>query len=490
MKKLFALTLCLFMLWLNPAIADDYDSTIDAAFDSGQVVFRQAQFQMPNPEECEIVLPPAEFWDVFGFDAISEVQLRGALVSAQYMIVSYTPDGRCGLGLLAVGDAILPIAVSPGRVAIICPTEERGVYNEAGMLGRVFGHLYLEAKPQQYFGMGDEGVIWSPSGHYFCIINNTVLLQRMQPAYGSPILVDTQTGEMFSVDSFSTKITSANGGCWLAGCFSADERYFYAMVYSGRYGKHYTLVRYDIDTCEATPCSEGFDFNGLPAISELRNGSLIMLIDAYKADDTQSLAVLSPDGITEMSPLSVQTDTWKFMARRLCYSAKSGWALMRGWLYGKPSMNWNSDNPVFGYGFLRMRPDDSLADGMDTVWMISCNTLTAEAYDINQIREITISGRALFDFIEQHMAIADMKLSPDGRYAAVLAVKRDNMHNTINAQVLIIQLEDMKTLPAKNIDIDENTAGSLLLSLNKSIPCLDWSEAGLLCLWNGLWELS
>ncbi len=487
MKRMFALSLCLLALWLSPALADDYDSAIDAMFDSGKVVFRQVPFRMPDPEACEIVLPPAEYWDFVGYDEMSEGQLRGALETAQYMIASYAPDGESGLGMLGVGNAILPVAVSANRVAVICPTEGRGVYGEEGALGKVFGHLYLKPNPKQYFGMGDEGVIWSPSGRYFCIINNTALLQQMQTVYGSPILVDTQTGEMFSIDSFSHKLTSPDGGWWLAGCFSGDEQYFYALVCSNRYSKRYTLVRYDIETCETTPCGEGFDSNGLPTISLLQNGNILVLVDAYKAEQTQALSVISPEGTTETTPLSFNTETWKFMPRRLNYSAKSGWGLLRGWLYGKPALQLNTDKPVFGYALQRMRLDSN--GGTDTVWMISAEAQIAVEYGVDQIQEVIATARDVYEFIQQHMLIADVKLSPDGRYAAVLVVKRDNLQNLINSKVLIIRLEDMKTLPAEGIDIDENTAENLTLFVDQSIARLNWSQAGLLCLWNGLWQL-
>ena len=239
MKKLLAILMTLsLLLCALPAAAEGYDDALDAAFEAGRVAFTKADFPLPDLATCEIVAPPDELWVFAGIEPMNEAQMRAALARAELAVFSYAPDGRSGIGMLAVAEGALPFAVSPNRLAIIWPNESRGTYDSYGQLGKVYQRffLYQDSAPGP-FGMGEEGAIWSSSGRYCCVLNSMRVLQEMRLEFGAPLIVDTQTGELFALDNCNPTLMSADGGCWIGGCFAGDDSAFYAMAVASRYGK-------------------------------------------------------------------------------------------------------------------------------------------------------------------------------------------------------------------------------------------------------------
>ena len=239
MKKLLAILLILSMLLCAlPALAEGFDDALDAAFEAGRVKFTQANYPLPDLATCEIVAPPDELWQFAGIEPMDEAQMRAVLTQAELTVFSYAPDGQSGIGLLAVGGAALPFAMSPDRLAIIWPREDRGVQDSYGIMDKVYHRFYfgqdLGASP---FGMGEEGAIWSHSGRYCCVVNGMRVLREGRVEFGAPFMVDTQTGELFALDAFNPKLLSEDGGCWIGGCFAGDDSAFYAMAVASRYGK-------------------------------------------------------------------------------------------------------------------------------------------------------------------------------------------------------------------------------------------------------------
>ena len=111
MKKLLAIALILsLLLCALPALAESYDDALDAAFKAGRVAFTRADFPLPDLATCEIVAPPNEFWQFIGVEAMDEAQMRATLAQAELAVFSYAPDGRSGIGMLAVGEGALPFA--------------------------------------------------------------------------------------------------------------------------------------------------------------------------------------------------------------------------------------------------------------------------------------------------------------------------------------------------------------------------------------------
>ena len=477
MKKLFAIVLILsLMLCTLPVMAEGYDEALDAAFEAGRVAFTQAGFLLPDLATCEIVEPPDDLWQFAGIEPMDDAQIRAVLAQAELAVFSYAPDGQSGIGMMVVGEGVLPFAMSPDRLAVIWPREDRGVQDSYDLMDKVYHRFYFGQDPgARHFGMGEEGAVWSPTGRYCCVLNSTRVLQEMHIEFGAPFIIDTQTGELFALDAFNPKLMSEDSGCWIGGCFSRDDSAFYAMTFANRYEDRYTLVRYDLETCEAAPCA-GFAVNSLPAMTMLADGNIFALLDSWKRDDPQMLASIAPDGSVVTREMLLKGDIWRFRAVSACCSAESGWALLRG--------TFILDDNLGGYlGLQRLRAADGFAEGAETLWMLSADTHQFEALDKSQLPDT--QKEWAMQFMSQHMRILDVKLSPDGRYAAVFAAgvgaRRDE------SALLIVRLEDMAVLPAQGIDM--GNTDPWVQGMTSGQHLMSWSEAGLLLSTNGLWQL-
>ena len=477
MKNLLAiLTALSLLLCALPALAEGYDDALDAAFEAGRVTFTQADFPLPDLATCEIVAPPDELWQFAGIEPMDEAQMRVALAQAELAVFSYAPDGQSGIGLLAVGGGALPFAISPDRLAIIWPREDRGVQDAYGLMDKVYHRFYfgqdLGAGP---FGMGEEGAIWSPTGRYCCVVNGMRVLREGRVEFGGPLMVDTQTGELFALDAFNPKLMSEDGGCWIGGCFARDDSAFYAMAVARRYDDPYTLIRYDLETCEAAPCA-GFEINSLPAMAMLADGNLFALLDFRKSDDPQALASIAPDGSVVTREMLLKGDFWRFRAASACCSAESGWALLRG-------MFITTDIPGGCLGLQRLSAADGFSEGADIVWVLPAGARRFEALDAAHMPETQKDW--VMDFVDRHMQILDVRLSPNGRYAAVLAMMNGAQHG--ETALLIVRLEDMAVLPAQGVDLGKTDRW--VVDAGTGIHMMSWSEAGLLLSTSGLWQL-
>ena len=476
MKKLLAILMTLsLLLCALPALAESYDDALDAAFEAGRMAFIKADFPLPDLATCEIVAPPDELWQFAGIGPMDEAQMRATLAQAELAVFSYAPDGRSGIGMLAVGEGALPFAMSPDRLAIIWPNESRGVYDSYGTLGKVYQRFWLwQDEAAGPFGMGEEGAIWSPTGRYCCVLNSARVLRDGRIEFGAPFIIDTQTGELFALDAFNPKLMSEDGGCWIGGCFAGDDSAFYAMTVARRYDDRYTLVRYDLETCKAAPCA-GFEVNSLPAMAMLADGNIFALLDFRKADDPQMLASIAPDGSVVSREVLLKGDFWRFRDVSACCSAESGWALLRGTFI-------MADNLGGSSGLQRLRAADGFSEGAETLWMLFADTQQFMAFDAAHMPE-TQKDWAM-DFQERHMRILDVKLSPNGHYAAVFAAgagaRRDE------SALLIVRLEDMAVLPAQGLDMGNTDAWVKGMTAGKYL--MSWSEAGLLLSTNGLWR--
>ena len=247
------------------------------------------------------------------------------------------------------------------------------------------------------------------------------------------------------------------------------------MTFANRYEDRYTLVRYDLETCEAAPCA-GFAVNSLPAMTMLADGNIFALLDSWKRDDPQMLASIAPDGSVATREMLLKGDIWRFRAVSACCSAESGWALLRG--------TFILDDNLGGYlGLQRLRVADGFAEGAETLWMLSADTHQFEALDKSQLPDT--QKEWAMQFMSQHMRLLDVKLSPDGCYAAVFAAgvgaRRDE------SALLIVRLEDMAVLPAQGVDM--GNTDPWVQGMTSGQHLMSWSEAGLLLSTSGLWQL-
>ena len=485
MKKRVCICLVLLLILeiCIPAFGESLDSALDKAFEKGRLVFEQVELPLPVPESCELVLPPAEVLEDLGLSGISAEELNALLRQAQLTVINYSPDGTHGVGFLVSGDSFLPAAVSPGRIAVIYPTHERGVDDQFSMLEKYYHMIYLQRNTYTPLGMGENGMIWSPSGRYCCSLYFDGLFKMNKGEYCSPIFTDTHTGEMFMADSFNPSMFKGDAGSWVCGCFSDDEQYFYAMYYGHRSEHLCTLLRYDLATFEYEELY-GMDINGYPTLTQLKDGSILTFSDTRKIGTTaQQLIKVYPDGANESFPIEEMmkvTQDYSLYYRRLYCSAESGWAVMPASLIGKTSGETT-------LGFLRFRPEESLSDRTKILWMICAQTLQPESFSKEKLAEYYASEFDRYWADKDYLFIYDIKLSPEGRYAAVIAGSPEGrLHDQITV-MLIIRLSDLKTLIAGGIDV--GNVSSLAVRRNKYL--LNLSNEGVLCMSaGGLYRLS
>ncbi len=453
------------------ASADDYDAWLDLAFEEGEVRFAAIEPALPDFDTCELVIPD-DIWNALASSGVNESRLRSMMKQGAVTPVSFSPDGSCLAAMLEIDGGSTPIVIAGDQVALIYPTESRGVEDFYGNLQQTYNNWITT--PQRPFGVGDEGFIWSPGGHYFCVPNVNTMLVKMQFALANPIVVDAWTGEMLLVDTFNSKPSGDNAGAMITGCFSEDERYFYSLHYGNSFSSRTTLLRYDLETGE-TQALAGLEMNGYPALSMLRDGRMLSISDTNQRDKFQGLAVMSPDGGLKTTPMPVPLRAW--YANRTYYSAESGWLLVRGRTQGSASTMLTA--------IQRVQPDSDPARGLNAAWALNWDDGVMDPLDLTKLdpENSVLDEEDLSELLAVYAVLLDVKLSPDGRYAAMLAVKGND------AQVYIARLEDMALLPAGDIEV----ATSVLVgAANGGAPLLSWSEAGLLVFANGvpaLWQL-
>lgn len=234
-------------------------------------------------------------------------------------------------------------------------------------------------------------------------------------------------------------------------------------------------MRYDLETFEATPCA-GFKVNSLPAMAMLADGNIFALLDHRKNDDPQALARIAPDGSTETRELLMKGDFWRLRVASACCSAESGWALLRGAFI-------TADIPGGYLSLQRLRAADGFSEWAETLWVLSADTLQFEALDAAHLPETPKEWAT--QFVDRHMQILDARLSPNGRYAAVLAMMNGARHG--ETMLLMVRLEDMAVLPVQGVNLGKTDRW--VMGAGTGIHMMSWSEAGLLLSTSGLWQL-
>ena len=484
MKRwLFCLSLLLVYFLIPIALADGQDDQLDIAFENGKILIREAAFQYPDPEKCEIILPSPEALQAFGLSGVSKEEVRSLILGVA--VISYSPDGTHGVGMAGLnGSDALPVAVSPNRIAFIFPTEARGVSGQSDMLFTLYSRAYLHPDPRALLGIGSEGVIWSPSGRYYCILNSNMLFTLMQVDFCSPVIVDTHTGEMFAMDSFTKKFNDENYGGWITGCFSEDESSFIGLYSGRRYESKYALVRYDLEKAESEIICD-LNVNCRSSLALLQSGDYFALLDTNNVwKSPQSLARISRSGTVDTVALTFfqDSDRMRLYMRYADYSVDSGWALLRGDLYIQNDTTKKTDTAPIA--LMRLWMDESLSEGTDTLWMISAQTLQPVPLSQIEITEYYANDFDRYWSGIDYLNVFDVKLSPSGRYAAVLAGAPDGLNHDEIAVLLIVRLSDMKALPVENFSLDYKT-----LRYRTDTNLLNWSEAGLFCLVSGFHQL-
>lgn len=466
---------------------------LDAAFEAGRIVIAGTRIPVPDPMTCEIVMPPDSFWEDCIQEKPGEDQLRQDLAAGMTVVFSIAPDGSCAVGYL--GD--IPVIFRDGKVLVMHPAGY-GEGEEPDVSARyccrqLYGYEYQKQKGKKtvtikvdgQFYIEIDGFKWSPDGRYLSIIDTRDISQQSGwPNTSYPVLTDTQTGEMFSVDD---KLTDESGSeslvIWEDGCFSEDGKYFWAVHLKTHNPMEYVLLRYELDTFEREvfTVSEDHAYGlELPSLWTCPEGGAVML-PQYETEDNYWLLQADSGGAFSLRPLVRESPIRYLYPVRIIESGKTGEALVlyRGGIvlsdyygYGYPVL------PV-SCGLVHVRMNEP-GNETDTIWLIRSDTLETEAITTEMMKDYTRceTMEEVYAIHNRYLVIYDMAMSPDGKYAAVLTAGSN--YDFDQTKLLFIRLADMKALPAELILPGEASGKPVSVRNNDLI----WSEAGLLLYWS------
>lgn len=191
--------------------------------------------------------------------------------------VSFSPDGRIGLYTTGSGLVLLH---EDGSTQPLVINENRSAADTYGNLAKVV------SRGAQ--GIGNEGLVWSPDSRYAAIVNNARVVQMAQFIY-DPIIIDTQTGEVFLLATYANAINKDNSGVMLTCTFSADSRYLYAVILGSLTDARFCLVQYDLATYEASVLHSWDEQTYWPHLAQLSDGSFLLLVDDSQLNDFAGL---------------------------------------------------------------------------------------------------------------------------------------------------------------------------------------------------------
>ena len=512
-------------LTAEPTAAGNNDG-LDAVFETGSAELIAAEIPLPDFDTCEIVMPPDSFWDMFT-NQYTEADVRDMLKSG-FRVATLSPDGKTVVGYVKVTETktvnigknrtserevencILAV-VSDGKVTVMYPTDQRGRGELTELIRQDYMGIAGTSWQGPVFGVNGlvfTGFIWSPDGRYFCPLNvcgmqvkmETAGMQASPEARGkagaeeeepySPLaayaMVDIQTGEMFALDAMARNYKAFWYEIWLNGFFSEDGQYFYAFAKGVKESQQesenpemeWRIDRYDMNTLEKTVYMSNLPVSTWPLIGMtlLRDGSVFGATERSNGYDPQNYALVrfNADNQTE------KVDLGHFFPDNLARvgaveyvvgSSASGHGLVLVSYFQK-----GADIPS---GLIRVHMDGDIGMEKNTLWVLSAQTRQLEPMAAAEVAEANLAWLASqggrYGWSGNYLIIYETKLSPDGRYAVVLAV--DSTSGEVTA--VLVRLSDMKSIP-----IDSPTL-CMSRELGRANPdyghhLMDWTEAGIL----------
>ena len=366
------------------------------------------------------------------------------------MISAMLPEARvfsvspAGTSALVLSDNVV-FGLNGNTITALYPNEERGVADEYGNMRKLYGYGLHRR-------LGEEGIVWSHDGRYAVLLNNNLSLVNAQYIF-DPMLIDTATGDIFLTATYATK--PKDGGAVTSACFSADDRYLYYTFYGNLGTFRCSLLRCDLTTGDTELLYNGDAWIYDPQLAELRDGSLAIIADVIKQDESIGVARLtagSSSSFWKKAPESVASqsqaiDRWtigvrrfslparQWRVRRMAYSAASGWAISIGSLRD------------FSWGLQAFRPDEDF-EGLDRYWMLKADPLAFTPMPEDDPERLFVKSEdgAIVMLAPDYLYLTLARLSPDGRYALVEAGREGRF------QLLLVRLEDMKAVPVEGID--------------------------------------
>ncbi len=482
--------------------AQDYDSRIDAAFAAGKFVLKEAELPKPDPDACVILMPPED--GQFAYP--DEAEIREALRTGKLTVLAYSPDGKTAVAYVIPdgSKAQFPLIISGDQVRMIYPSASRGAGNADGGLYKYYSDFYGRFDPgvgnpvSAYpLGIDYHGLVWSPDGRYYYAQNYQYNFLNSKSVH---FICDTQTGELVSLDSFTSETwEDGNFGILHGGCFSPDGQYFYAALMSRKYGDdaQNKIVRYDLNTWEATRLASLESL--VAAMEAFRNGDVMVLEWQNRSTESERIVRIRPDGSVTAHTYPQPAYIW--YGREIVYSPKSGWAVIRG---DSQLSGQYSTSPISGLGIQPFMPESAEKPDMESALFVDNETrelVYAPIMERFYADGGTEAGPRRREYNGMAFQILDLDLSPDGRYAAMLVFRFDRRFgNGSELYLMIVRLEDRACLVAEGLDIYEEQGawkmekGQIVgqFANSKGLhDVINWTEAGLLtnCSKTQLWVL-
>lgn len=363
-----------------------------------------------------------------------------------YEVISISPDGNT---VLLRADSIW-LAIRGDTIMPLFKTQERGAADEYGNLAKVMQtHRYASSAGS---------VAWSRDGRYFTLTDVKRSLIYMQ-YYTDLFIFDTSTGEAFLGATYENRFSKGNAGTVIQTVFDDTGRYIYYVLYGQIHEYPVSLMRYDMKTGESVLCYNGPEFAAYPNLRFDHMGRLINIKDTRKSDDMSGLNVytLSPSGwvnagITSTVPMALGYPKW------LDYSSANhhGLLVRVNRVYGLNLVSVFSmvDN---GEGLNQLLTIDSL--DANKAFLVDMT----EDHIMAQVEQLPATEGAIASYRHKGVRICNAQLSPDGKYAIILADEDDNY------RLLLLNMDDLSLRPIE-CDIGLSLSASFDTALSARYP--------------------
>ena len=416
---------------------------LDAAFESGSPALTEAGTLSVRPEMSDFEIleeAGAALRAALGIQDLGAV-LGETLSGTEFVLLSRSPAGNSGI--LSAGDTA--ILMYNGKYHVAWPSP-KSVSDDYGNLQK-FG-TYIESRFPSL--LGEEGIVYSPDGRYAAILNVNFTLIKMD-LFLDPIILDLSTGEMILTATYPDKIKEDGVGAVSTGVFSSDGRSFYYVVYGKAGDARTRLYRYDLGTGETELCIGTDQSLYFPRMAELEDGSLLMINDRFKKDESQGLMTAScRDGVWSLEETVLNLDHHYFYASMLKYSPASGLACLPGKTMGTLAA-FQLINPNAGF------------DGLDRFLCVTKETgeivsLSAEEYRDAVTADMNGEKANGFTIDFPYQTIYNIEFSPDGNYLLLNTVSatREGMARNL----YLVRIEDLSARKVSGLDAKDIMLGS------------------------------
>ncbi len=434
---------------------------LDAAFDSGNPALSETESAAVRPQASDFVFSEEAKASLkaSGFTGDIDAALAEALGQSEFVLLSKSPAGNSGI--IASGGTAFTLY--DGKYHYVYPSA-KGTSDEYSNLEKYYSFFSSRFRTL----LGEEGIVYSPDGKYAFVSSKQITLMQMN-LFIDPILLDLSTGELILTATYSNlPMKDENAGAVTSAMFSSDNQYFYYVLY-GRFGDaRVRLYRYNLNSGETEMCFQSEKNLYYPQIAELEDGSILMLDDAFRGDETGGLVIAScNNGSWTLEEENLKVEHSLFYPKRLMYSANAGLACLLGDIAVSGGL------PV---AFQLVSPAMNF-EGIGQYWCIRKDTNEVAAISPEEYLESIAAdeqnrGKESFGFspVYPYQNILNAVFSPDGNYLLLNTIS--NSLNGKSRNLFLLRLEDMTLRQVSGLD-----AGKILVSaLGRDYPMnIEWN---------------